>query len=63
MSIWAFTASSNAGFHFRSQFSRYVDSNKVTKRCLNALTLNFSYTWAWSLLICLGLCGNIFELI
>ena len=46
------------GFHFCFQFFRSVDMNKVTKRCLNAVTLNLSYMWARSLLIYLGLFGR-----
>ena len=55
MSTLAFRASSDLGLQFCFQFFRSVDLNKVTKKCLNALTLKLSYTWAWSLLIYLFL--------
>ena len=50
--------SADRRFYFCFLFFRSVDLNKVTKRCLNVLTLNLSYMWAWSLLICLGLFGQ-----
>ena len=56
--MWAFRAFSNPGFYFCFQLLRSVDLNKVTKRCLNALTLKLNYMWAWSLLIYFGLFGR-----
>ena len=50
--------SADPRFHFCFLFFRSVDLNKITKRCLNVLTLSLSYMWAWSLLICLGLFGQ-----
>ena len=58
MSMWTFRAFSDLGFHLCFQFFRCVDSKKAKKSCLNALTLNLSYTRAWSLLIYLGLFGQ-----
>ena len=43
MSMRAFRAYSDPGFHLGFQLFRSVDLNKITKRCLNALTLNLSY--------------------
>ena len=58
MSTWAFTAFSEPEFHFYFQFFLSVDLNKVPKRYLNALTLNLSCMWAWSIPIKLGLLGQ-----
>ena len=57
--MWAFRAFPYPGFfHLCLQFFRSVDWNKVMNRCLNALTLNLSYMWAWSVLTYLGLFGR-----
>ena len=42
MSMLAFRVFSDPGFYFCFQFFRSDDLNRDPKRCLNALTLNFS---------------------
>ena len=57
--MWAFRAFFYPWFHFSFQYFRSFDLKKVTKRCLNTLTLNLRYMWAWSFLICLGSIGRL----
>ena len=59
--MWAFRAFPEPEFYFCFQFFRSVDLNKVTKRCVNALTLNLSYVLAWSLMIYWGHFGRIMR--
>ena len=51
MSMWGFRTFSDPGFHDCFRFFRSVDLNKDAKRCLNALHLNLSCTWNWSMAI------------
>ena len=51
----------DAGFHICFQYFRSADLSKVTKKCLNALSLNLSYMWAWSFLFCLGFFSRFFR--